>query len=123
MAQFFDWLGPEKQHAPADQLGRCTEGGIRPDLGRSARGLGRAVLRELAGQPETAAAQANERFAEMIQRQWCGITAYCRPESKVSLGFVDGLNNKSRVFQRRAHRLKDEEYLWLKVLSCMLPAF
>jgi len=62
-----------------------------------------------------------ERFADMIDRHWDGIAAYCRPENKVSLGFVEGLNNKIRVFQRRAYRLKDEEYLRLKVLSCMLP--
>ena len=37
------------------------------------------------------------------------------------LGFVEGLNNKIRVFQRRAYGLKDEEYLRLKVLSCVLP--
>jgi len=37
------------------------------------------------------------------------------------LGFVEGLNNKIRVFQRRAYGLKDEEYLRLKLLSCMLP--
>ena len=63
-----------------------------------------------------------ERFADMIDRHWDGIAAYCRPENKVSLGFVEGLNNKIRVFQRRAYGLKDEEYLRLKVLSCMLPA-
>ena len=62
-----------------------------------------------------------ERFAAMIERHWDGIAAYCRPENKVSLGFVEGLNNKIRVFQRRAYGLKDEEYLRLKVLSCMLP--
>ena len=62
-----------------------------------------------------------ERFADMIDRHWGGIAAYCKPENKVSLGFVEGLNNKIRVFQRRAHGLKDEEYLRLKVLSCMLP--
>ena len=62
-----------------------------------------------------------ERFADMIDRHWDGIAAYCRPENKVSLGFVEGLNNKIRVFQRRAYGLKDEEYLRLKVLSCMLP--
>ena len=39
----------------------------------------------------------------------------------VSLGFVEGLNNKIRVIQRRAYGLRDEEYLWLKVLTCMLP--
>lgn len=62
-----------------------------------------------------------ERFADMIDRHWDGIAAYCKPENKVSLGFVEGLNNKIRVFQRRAYKLKDEEYLRLKVLSCMLP--
>ena len=29
-----------------------------------------------------------------------GIAAYCRPENKVSLGMVEGLNNKIRVIQR-----------------------
>ena len=62
-----------------------------------------------------------ERFADMIDRHCDGIAAYCKPENKVSLGFVEGLNNKIRVFQRRAYGLKDEEYLRLKVLSCMLP--
>jgi transposase len=62
-----------------------------------------------------------EKFAAMIERHWDGITAYCRPENKVSLGFVEGLNNKIRVIQRRAYGLRDEEYLRLKVLTCMLP--
>ena len=62
-----------------------------------------------------------ERFADMIDRHWDGIAAYCKPANKVSLGFVEGLNNKIRVFQRRAYGLRDEEYLRLKVLSCMLP--
>jgi transposase len=64
-----------------------------------------------------------EKFAEMIERHWDGIAAYCKPENKVSLGFVEGLNNKIRVIQRRAYGLRDEEYLRLKVLTCMLPAF
>ena len=62
-----------------------------------------------------------EKFAEMIERHWDGIAAYCRPENKVSLGFVEGLNNKIRVIQRRAYGLRDEEYLRLKILTCMLP--
>jgi hypothetical protein len=62
-----------------------------------------------------------DRFADMIDRHWDGIAAYCKPENKVSLGFVEGLNNKIRVFQRRAYGLRDEEYLCLKVLTCMLP--
>ena len=36
-----------------------------------------------------------------------------KPENKVSLGFVEGLNNKIRVIQRRAYGLHDEEYLSL----------
>ena len=62
-----------------------------------------------------------EKFADMIDRHWDGIAAYCKPENKVSLGFVEGLNNKIRVIQRRAYGLRDEEYLRLKILTCMLP--
>ncbi len=61
-----------------------------------------------------------ELFAEMIEKHWEGIAAYSRPENKVSLGFVEGLNNKIRVIQRRAYGLRDEEYLRLKILTCML---
>jgi len=67
-----------------------------------------------------AAVKPYERFADMIDRHWDGIAAYCKPENKVSLGFVEGLNNKIRVFQRRACGLGDQEYLCLKVLTCML---
>ena len=63
-----------------------------------------------------------EKFAAMIERHWSGVAAYCRPENKVALGFVEGLNTKIRVLQRRAFGLRDEEYLRLKVLTCMLPA-
>jgi len=42
-----------------------------------------------------------EKFARMIDAHWDGIAAYCKPENKVSLGFVEGLNNK--------------------ILTCMLP--
>jgi transposase len=62
-----------------------------------------------------------ERFAAMIDRHWDGIASYCRPENKVALGFVEGLNNKIRVIQRRAYGLRDEEYLRLKVLTCTSP--
>ena len=62
-----------------------------------------------------------EEFAALIERHWKGIAAYCRPENKIALGFVEGLNNKIRVIQRRAYGLRDEEYLRLKILTCMLP--
>jgi transposase len=57
----------------------------------------------------------------MIESHWNGIAAYCAAENKVALGFVEGLNNKIRVLQRRAYGLHDEEYLRLKVLTRMLP--
>jgi len=62
-----------------------------------------------------------EQFAEMIESHWDGIAAFILSEDKVSLGFVEGLNNKIRVIQRRAYGIRDEEYLRLKVLTCMLP--
>ena len=62
-----------------------------------------------------------EQFARMIDRHWDGIAAYCQPQNKVPLGFVEGVNNKIRVLQRRAYGLRDEDYLRLKILTCMLP--
>ena len=61
------------------------------------------------------------KFAEMIERHWDGIAAYCRPENKVSLGMVEGLNNKIRVIQRSAYGYRDEDYLRLKVIASFLP--
>jgi len=62
-----------------------------------------------------------EKFADMIEKHWDGIAAYCQAENKVALGFVEGLNNKIRVIQRRAYGLRDEEYLRLKILTANLP--
>ena len=62
-----------------------------------------------------------ETFAATIERDWDGIAACCKPENKVSLGFVAGLNNMIRVIQRRAYGRRDEECLRLKILIRMLP--
>jgi transposase len=62
-----------------------------------------------------------EEFARMVEAHGEGIEAYCHEENRVALGFVEGLNNKIRVIQRRAYGFRDEEYLRLKILSCMLP--
>ena len=62
-----------------------------------------------------------EKFANMSDRHWDGIVAYCQPENQVALGFVEGLNNKIRVIQRRAYGLRDQHDLRLKVLTWMLP--
>ena len=62
-----------------------------------------------------------ETFAEMVERHWDGIAAYCNPGNKVALGFVEGFYNKIRVIQRRSYGLRDEEYLKLKILTTGLP--
>jgi len=66
--------------------------------------LSQAVMRETPG----------PRFRRAVR------AAYAKAENKVSLGFVEGRNNKIRGIQRRAYGLRDEEYLRLKVLTCML---
>ena len=62
-----------------------------------------------------------EKFARMIGTHWDGIASYCDGDNKVPLGFVEGLNNRIRVLQRRAYGFRDEDYLRLKILTCMLP--
>jgi transposase len=64
--------------------------------------------------------ESYEKFAKMIEKHWDGIAAYSNPKNKVPLGFVEGLNNKIRVIQRKAYGLRDEEYLRLKILTCTL---
>lgn len=62
-----------------------------------------------------------EKFSQLIERHWDGISSYCHEENKVKLGFVEGLNNKVRVIQRNAYGFRDEEYLKLKILTAFLP--
>ena len=62
-----------------------------------------------------------EKFARLIEAHWDGIASYCHPENKISLGMVEGLNNRIRVLQRRAYGYRDEEYLKLKIIAAFLP--
>ena len=61
-----------------------------------------------------------EKFARMIDRHWEGIVSYCKPENKVSLGCVEGLNNTLRVIQRKAYGFRDEQYLAMKIIAHFL---
>ena len=61
------------------------------------------------------------KFAAIVEAHWDGIEVYCHKKNKIPLGFVDGINNKIQVIQRRAYGLRDEEYLRLKILTCALP--
>ena len=65
--------------------------------------------------------QPYRRFAELIESHWDGIASYCHPEHKVSLGLVEGINNKIRVLQRRAYGYRDEDFLKLKIVAAFLP--
>ena len=57
----------------------------------------------------------------MIERHWDGIAPYCDPHNKVSLGLIEGLNNKIRVLQRRAYGYRDEECLKPKIIAAFPP--
>ncbi len=61
-----------------------------------------------------------EKFCKMIERHWDGIASFCHPDHKVSLGFMEGMNNKIRVIQRRAYGIRDKEYLMLKVVTSFI---
>lgn len=65
--------------------------------------------------------QPLEKFAALIERHWDGIVSYSEVDNKVSLGFVEGVNNKIRLIQRRAYGIRDEEYLRLKILGSFIP--
>lgn len=101
--------------AVAGGVGSIQPCGGQPD--RAASSVARDPHPTQASVPQT----VKECAGNGIDRHWDGIAAYCLPENKVSLGFLEGLNNKIRDLQRRASGLRDEKYLRLKILTCMLP--
>src|SRR5579864_7773907 len=116
------WLGREPaldQCQVRVQLGRHANPRLIRPLGSSVRGT--RLFDNWRSSLKWQRLGPYEKFAAMIDRHWNGIAAYCRPENKVPLGFVEGLNNKIRVIQRRAYGLPDENYLRFKILTCMLP--
>lgn len=61
-----------------------------------------------------------EDFVGLVERHWDGIISYCNPDHKVSLGFMEGLNNKIRVIQRRSYGIRNMHYLHLKVITSFI---
>jgi len=64
-----------------------------------------------------AARRATSGRCGKVKRE--GTAAYCRPKDRVAL-VVERLNNTVRVLLRRRSGLRDEEYLRLKIPTCML---
>ncbi|WAC07301.1 MAG: transposase [Thermodesulfobacteriota bacterium] len=64
-----------------------------------------------------------EELSELIDLRWDGMVLDCKSEPKVALGFVEGINNKIRVIQRRAYGLENPKCFRLKVPTCMLTSF
>ena len=100
-------------------------GGLRADVAEEAE-----PKLEARHQPAVIAAEAvghpvgvveRQVDGELIERHWDGIAAYCNDENRVSLGIVEGLNNKIKVLQRRAYGYRDEDYLKLKIVAAFLP--
>jgi hypothetical protein len=66
--------------------------------------------------------QVTQTQVSMEYTHGAGPAAYCKLESKVSLGFVEGLNNTEiRVPQRRPGSLRNEAHPRLQVRPGMLP--
>ena len=88
------------------------------------RGLGAALLRELAGRAyKWQRLKPYEKFAEMIDRHWDGIAAYCRLENKVSLGFLSkGSTTRSGSSSGAPTACSNEDYLRLKESGARLHA-
>ena len=62
------------------------------------RGLGQKVFDNWKASLKWQRLKPYEKFAELVERHFDGIAAFCKPENKVSLGFVEGLNNKKIFF-------------------------
>jgi transposase len=61
-----------------------------------------------------------------FEKHWEGIISHCHADNKVKLGFVEGVNNKICVIQRKAQGYRDEEYLkrrFLPTRKCIDPIF
>jgi transposase len=81
----------------------------------------RCAGRNTRGCKATSAVSSVQAVFWMIERHWDGIVSYCKPENKVSLGCVEGLNNTIRVIQRKAYGFRDEQYLAMKIITHFLP--
>ena len=105
----------------AAQHGLPVEGELRAAVELRARGLGTALLRELAREPDVAAAEA-VREVRRHDRPSLGRYRGLLPAGEQGLARLRrGAQQQDPVIQRRAYGLRDKDYLRLKILTCMLP--
>ena len=116
--------GPEAvvQGQHAAEQGLPPQGVLRTTLGLPEPAVGLAFLRCSGG----TLCAGNGWSPSRSSPGWSQPTGMAsRPiatkRTRCRLGFVEGLNNKIRAIQRRAYGFRDEEYLRLKILTCMLP--
>ena len=58
-----------------------------------------------------------KKFAEMIERKEEGVFNYFKVKGSISLGYVEGTNNKARHLINRGYGYRDREYLYLKIIQ------
>ena len=94
---------------------------LGPALGLPNRERGTHLLHAVATEPHVAEAHALREIRGDDRPPLERHRFVLAPENKVSLGVVEGLNNKIRVLQRRAYGYRDEDYLKLKIVAAFLP--
>ena len=111
--------GPEKVASgqPAPQHSLRPQGGFRATLGLPPERGARAFFERWKDSLKWQRLKPYRKFAQMIESHWAGIASYCQPDHKVSLGLMEGVNNKIRVLQRRAYAYRDDDYLKLKIVA------
>ena len=53
----------------------------------------------------------------MIERRQEGVFNYFDVKGTISLGYVEGVNNKARHLINRGYGYRDREYLYLKIIQ------
>ena len=62
-----------------------------------------------------------QKVVKLVESHWEGIVSWCKPENRIPLGFVEGLNSRIRKIQAQGYGYRDLDHLDLKILTCMLP--
>lgn len=109
--------GPSPRCALSSVIRRPVPSPLNESKNRLPRLWSRALGLVRPQTPPRARPVARRRLGVSRIRGRDGVAACCQPENKVSLGFVEGLNTKTRVIQRLPYGPRYEECLRLKILA------